>query len=193
VGGFGASGYLQQQIEFTLKLWNIRFRTPEQSWTAIVRGAVVCGIEKDTISSLRRSTYCRHSYAICLDELFLGHTHADTDLVKTKQNTFAQSQLIWILNEGDVVLDDNPRRVERDFDIEFPRNRTGIIPFPIYRHSMSEEEERPKRFKNSRDGKCPVSIARSATNAPQSYNQHAHSRSTCRGLCTTAKRTEDGV
>jgi len=102
---------------------------------------------------MRRSTYCRHSYAICLDELFSEHTHAKVDMVETKQNRFAQSQLIWILNQGDIIFADNPRRVERVFDIEFPRSRTGVIPFPIYRHSMDEEEDRPTRFKNARDGK----------------------------------------
>ncbi|KAH8727125.1 hypothetical protein GQ44DRAFT_725417 [Phaeosphaeriaceae sp. PMI808] len=153
VGGFGASDYLQQQIEFTLKLWNIKFRTPQESWTAIVRGAVVCGIEKSNINNMKKSTFCRHSYAICLDELFSEHTHAKDDLVETKQSKFAQSQLIWLLNEGDIVIGDQPRTVEREFDIEFPRSRKGSIAFPIYRHSISEEEDRPMRFKNARDGK----------------------------------------
>jgi len=194
VGGFGASGYLQQQIEFTLKLWNIKFRTPQESWTAIVRGAVVCGIEKGSISSIRRSTGCRHSYAICLDELFSEHTHAKVDMVETKQNRFAQSQLIWILNEGDVILADNPRRVERDFDIEFPRSRTGIMPFPIYRHSMDEEEDRPTRFKNARDGKYScASVIPSIANNRQSCSRPVRWRSIYRGSCEIARRTGDGV
>jgi hypothetical protein len=106
VGGFGSSDYLKQQIEFTLELWNIKFRTPTDSWTSIVRGAVVCGIEKGTIGNLKRSTRCRHSYAICLDELFSKHTHTERDLVETKQNSYAQSQLIWVLSEGDMILVD---------------------------------------------------------------------------------------
>jgi hypothetical protein len=159
VGGFGASDYLQQQIEFTLKLWNIKFRTPQESWTSIVRGAVVCGIEKDSISSLKKSTHCRHSYAICLDELFLEQKHEKCDMVETNRNKFAQSQLLWVLNEGDVILADQPRRVTREFDIEFPRSRAGVIPISVYRHSMSEDEERPTRFKNARDGKYHAEIS----------------------------------
>ncbi|KAH7085513.1 hypothetical protein BKA63DRAFT_598156 [Paraphoma chrysanthemicola] len=151
VGGFGASDYLQQQIEFTLKLWNIKFRTPQESWTSIVRGAVVCGIEKSSISNMKRSTFCKHSYAICLDELFSEYTHTTSDLVETKQQKYAQSQLIYLLNEGDVIMKDQPRRVEREFDIEFPRSRSGNKSLPIYRHSMSEDEERPTRFKGARD------------------------------------------
>ncbi|KAF2827326.1 actin-like ATPase domain-containing protein, partial [Ophiobolus disseminans] len=156
VGGFGASGYLQQQLEFTLNLWNIKFRTPKESWTAIVRGAVVCGIEKSSINSMRRSTFCRHSYAICLDELFSERTHERSDMVETKDNKLAQSQLIWILNEGDVIIADNPRTVERDFDFEFPRSKTGIVPFPIYRHTKEDDEDRPTRFKNAQDELQPA-------------------------------------
>jgi hypothetical protein len=152
VGGFGASDYLQQQLEFTLELWKIKFRTPEESWTSVVRGGVVCGIEKTTITNLKRSTRCRHSYAICLDELFSEYTHSKDDMVESRQNKIAQAQLTYLLNEGDVVLLDEPRVVEREFDFSFPRSRTGVITFPIYRHSASEGEERPTRFKNARDG-----------------------------------------
>jgi hypothetical protein len=153
VGGFGESDYLRQQLEISLDLWDIRFRTPEESWTAIVRGAVVCGIEKGSVDNLRRSISYRHSYAICVDELFSEQKHVKSDKVETKQNTFAQSQLLWLLNEGDVILADQPRRVEREFDIEFPRSRLGFIPFPIYRHSMSDDERGPIRFGNAKDGK----------------------------------------
>jgi hypothetical protein len=74
-------------------------------------------------------------------------------MVETNRNKFAQSQLLWVLNQGDVILADQPRRVMREFDIEFPRSRSGVIPVSIYRHSMSEDEERPMRFKNAGDGK----------------------------------------
>jgi hypothetical protein len=152
VGGFGASDYLQQQLEFTLELQNIKFRTPEESWTSVVRGGVVCGVEKTAISNLKRSTSCRHSYAICLDELFSDHIHEKSDMVETKQIQIAQAQLTYLLNEGDLILLDQPRIVEREFDFSFPRSRSGVIRLPIYRHSMSEGEERPTRFKNAIDG-----------------------------------------
>ncbi|KAJ4365713.1 hypothetical protein N0V83_008333 [Neocucurbitaria cava] len=150
VGGFGASDYLQQQIEYTLKLWKIKFRTPKDSWTAVVQGAVVCGIEKNTIRNMKKTTNCRHSYAICLDELFSESTHHDVDRIQANGNTYAESQLIWLLNKGDLVVADEPRTVERVFDIKFPKSRKGTIKFPIYRNS-SDDEERPTRFKNAKD------------------------------------------
>ncbi|CAO2656251.1 Nn.00g050540.m01.CDS01 [Neocucurbitaria sp. VM-36] len=155
VGGFGASDYLQQQIEYTLKLWKIKFRTPQTSWTAVVQGAVVCGIEKANIRNMKKTTHCRHSYAICLDELFSESTHHDVDRVHTNGNIYAESQLIWLLNKGDLVVADEPRTVERVFDIKFPKSRQGTIKFPIYRNS-NDDEERPTRFKNARDELEPV-------------------------------------
>jgi hypothetical protein len=128
------------------------FRTPETSWTAIVQGAVVCGIEKGNINNLKKSTYCRHSYAICLDELYSEHIHSESDMVEGKHTKFAESQLKWLLNEGDIVIADQPRIVERVFDIEFPKSKTDVIPFHIYGHSQTDDEERPTRFKNARDG-----------------------------------------
>jgi hypothetical protein len=120
----------------------------------VVRGGVVCGIEKTTITNLKRIACCRHSYAVCFDELFSKYWHSKDDMVESRQNTTAQAQLTYLLNEGDAVLLDEPRVVEREFDFSFPRSRAGVIAFPIYRHrhSASEGEERPTRFKNARDG-----------------------------------------
>lgn len=97
------------------------------------------------------------------------------DLMESKQNKFAQRQLIWLLNEGDIIIADQPRRVEREFDIEFPKSKLGVIALPIYRHTKTDEGERPTRFKNAIDGKL-----RSATRGwslltkPQSSNLLAH-------------------
>lgn len=150
MGGFGASEYLQKQIEDTLELCEINFRVPEKSWTAVVRGAVICGVEKETLNSLKKTTACKHDYAICLDELFSEMSHQNSDMVQTNGNVYAQSQLIWLLSKGDLILADQPRRVEREFDIKFPKARKGTIRLPIYRNT-NDEKGRPTRFKNSKD------------------------------------------
>jgi hypothetical protein len=126
---------------------------------------------------MKRTTHCRHSYAVCLDELFSEHTHVQGDLMESKQNKFAQKQLIWLLNEGDIILADQPRKVEREFDIEFPKSRSGVIPLPIYRHSKTDEEERPTRFKNAIDGMwqsgmCVSSLLTELQSSKQLAHQH---------------------
>lgn len=37
VGGFGESPYLQQEVEFSMRLRGIKLKRPDTSWTAVVR------------------------------------------------------------------------------------------------------------------------------------------------------------
>lgn len=47
VGGFGASTYLREKLKESLDLRKVKLRRPneDQSWTAVVKGAVVYGVE----------------------------------------------------------------------------------------------------------------------------------------------------
>ncbi|KAJ4412725.1 hypothetical protein N0V91_000487 [Didymella pomorum] len=152
VGGFGESVYLQHHLEDTLREedWKMKFRRPSESWTAVVQGAVVCGVEKDTIMNLRRTNRCRYSYAVCLDEVFNKMNHFDEELAQLNGRNVAASQLIWLLNEGDLVLRDKPCKVEQKFDLRLGKTRPGTIEVPIYRN-LSGEVERPTRFRNAQD------------------------------------------
>ncbi|KAF2127870.1 hypothetical protein P153DRAFT_432314 [Dothidotthia symphoricarpi CBS 119687] len=152
VGGFGESEYLQWQIEDTLKEEGLlmKFRRPHESWTAVVQGAVVCGIEKKGTQNLKRTNSCRHSYAICMDELFNKVHHLDEDAFQRNGTAQARSQLIWLLNKGDLILSDGPRRVEKDIDLKLTKFRQDTLKVPIFRNS-SNEEERPTRFGNAQD------------------------------------------
>lgn len=143
VGGFGDSKYLQQQLEETLKFWPIRVCVPQNPWTSIVQGAVLCGVERDKVSSLRYLTPCRYSYAICLDDLFPNFVHVKGVLATIRPKTYAEPELFYMLDEGDVVFADEPRVSEQEFDISFPRSRSTVVSFPIYRY---QGHNRPPRF-----------------------------------------------
>lgn len=155
VGGFGSSAYLRHYIEETMRDYRIRFRTPETSWSAIVQGAVVCGIDNAQIQSVRRARSCPCSYGVSMDELFQETNHARDDLVEEPDGQkYAQSQLIWLLNEGDVLIANEPRKVRKDFDISF-RKTQSHVDLPIYQHSLQhgeDVEDRPDRLKTAMDG-----------------------------------------
>ncbi|KAL1595573.1 hypothetical protein SLS59_008211 [Nothophoma quercina] len=62
----------------------------------------------------------------------------------------AEEQLKWILNKGDLILSDKPRRVEQKFTLRLDRQRQDTYIIPIYRN-LESEEGRPTRLSNARD------------------------------------------
>lgn len=95
------------------------------------------------MSSLRYLTPCRYSYAICLDDLFPNFVHVKGVLATIRPKTYAEPELFYMLDEGDVVFADEPRVSEQEFDISFPRSRSTVVSFPIYRY---QGHNRPPRF-----------------------------------------------
>ncbi|KAL6709496.1 hypothetical protein ACN47E_001431 [Coniothyrium glycines] len=152
VGGYGTSEYLKAQIADMLEEENMtmHLRTPRESWTAVVRGAVVCGIEKAGNTSLKRTNSCRHSYAFCQDEIYADSHHSSEDAVQIGALTYAQSQLDWILSKGDLILADEPTFRERSFILRLSRRRLDTLKLPIWRN-LSHESERPVRFDDASD------------------------------------------
>jgi hypothetical protein len=63
-GLFSESKYLWKEVEFSLFLRRIKLHRSETSWTAKVRGAVICGIEKETTSNLAKATALPKRYGI---------------------------------------------------------------------------------------------------------------------------------
>ena len=138
-----------------MREYRIRFRTPDTSWTAIVQGAVVCGIDNTQIPSIRQGRACACSYGVSMDEVFQETNHAREDLVQERNGElYAQAQLIWLLNEGDVIIANEPRKVRKEFDISFSKTQSHID-LPIYQHSTAHDEDesdRPDRLKIAKDG-----------------------------------------
>jgi len=131
---------------------HIKFRRPFDSWTAVVQGAVVCGIEKTNMQDLRRANSCRHSYAVCFDEDYNRMYHAGADMSRVRGKDIAAEQLKWILNKGDLVLANEPLKVEQNFELKLSASRKDIMIIPIYRNK-EDEEGRPTRLSNARYGK----------------------------------------
>lgn len=151
VGGFGESKYLQQEIDFSLRLRNIKLRVPDTSWTAVVRGAVLWGIEKDTISNLSRATPCPQNFGICVNQAYSRVFHDEQDLTyhSFTKRPQAQEQLVWLMNKGDLVLSDNPHEVSHTITVPFKDNDPKKREIKIY--SYPDNDHRPTRIQNSID------------------------------------------
>ncbi|KAI4633484.1 hypothetical protein J4E80_000850 [Alternaria sp. BMP 0032] len=154
VGGYGESEYLQAQIREMLLQERLimQYWRPQKSWTAVVRGAVVCGIEKNLTGSLKRTNSCRNSYAICLDESYTSTYHGNQEeVIKHGGEIFAKGQLTWLLNKGDLVMSNAPTKRSKTVHIHLSKQRKEMMTLKIWRY-ISDEKHRPTRLEDATDG-----------------------------------------
>ncbi|KAN0071918.1 hypothetical protein V8E54_009647 [Elaphomyces granulatus] len=135
VGGFSNSEYLQQEIEFSLGLRHIQLRRPDTSWTAVVRGAVIFGIEKPVLPTM---SACSRSYGVSVSESFSETRHDIQDRIvdPITEAPMAKEQLLWLIKKGDLILSNKPKVhvVTEIFNKTFSKTepRTGTIPIYSY-------------------------------------------------------------
>jgi len=140
---------LRQQVGFSLKLREIQLRRPDTSWTAVVRGGVIFGIEKlNSEKSLATMIPCPRSYGITVSKPFTATDHGQNELVMdpVTRRPMAKDQLMWFIKKGDVILSNEPRIVEQSFAKIFSENdlRRGEIPIYAY-----DDDDIPDRFAHS--------------------------------------------
>ncbi|KAM0246728.1 hypothetical protein ACHAP5_004499 [Fusarium lateritium] len=117
VGGFGRSPYLYNKLQSTFGATILQSRG-SKPWTAICRGAVVCGITAQSISTgLAVNVGCRiarRSYGVHVCCPFNARKHRACDKVWSKdfQAWLAKNQMRWFLKEGDNMLTKGPVRAK---------------------------------------------------------------------------------
>jgi hypothetical protein len=123
-------------------------------WTAVVRGAVISGIEKSTaVTSLSGMSACNRSYGVSISRPFLEveHNVLDKCYDSVSSSFLATQQMMWLIKKGDLILSSEPREVRGFFTINFTEARymTGTVPVYAY-----DDEDTPDRLSNSEDGSC---------------------------------------
>ncbi|KAH0538333.1 hypothetical protein FGG08_005068 [Glutinoglossum americanum] len=144
IGGFAESKYLREEIEYSLRLRNIQVRRPDTSWTAVVRGAAIFGIEKSTSKVLSAMSACPRSYGVSVSQSFSEIQHDDQDyfvdpLTKTPM---AKEQLMWLIKKGDLILSDEPKVVKQWFTKIFSETGPREGKIPLYAYSEDDIPER---------------------------------------------------
>jgi len=145
VGGFAESEYLRQEIELSLGLRHIQLRRPDTSWTAVVRGAAIFGIEKPVLPAMSASS---RSYGVSVSESFseIRHSVQDRFVHPIARAEMAMEQLLWLIKKGDLILSDEPKVVKQRFAKNFSETdpRTGTLPIYSY-----DDKDIPERLANS--------------------------------------------
>jgi hypothetical protein len=147
-----------------LELRDVELHRPDTSWTAVVRGAVICGIEKqnDFQSQFVTMEECQRSYGLAVSEEYSAIKHLEPKDVapsKLSQTYMAEEQMLWLIRKGDVLLSDLPREVSTPVALQFDINdvhlRRGKM--PIY---GSSDERAPNRYRGARRGMYEASCER---------------------------------
>ncbi|KAI9777867.1 MAG: hypothetical protein M1839_008544 [Geoglossum umbratile] len=104
VGGFGDSPYLRQKLGAWCGSRGIRMRVPGDSWGAVVKGAVIRGLEMATV--VRRK--CRRHYGTIYSKPFETGVDKESEsyICRFTKARMAPGYMSWPINRGeDVVLD----------------------------------------------------------------------------------------
>jgi hypothetical protein len=125
------------------------------SWTAVVRGAAIFGIEKSSSKALSTMDPSPLSYGISVNAPFSdveGHNTQDRVVDELTNTAMAKEQLIWMINQGDLILSNKPKESKGTFSINFLETgpRTGTI--PIYAYDQGDRDDRPDRLSISENG-----------------------------------------
>jgi hypothetical protein len=128
---------------------------PQTSQTAVVRGAVICGVEKSSTSSLAVvAKPCPRSYGIVVDKAYSEVTCDVRDIGRQGETDqmVAAAQMLWLISKGDLVLQNEPRaRHEFSKIVKEGGERTGGV--KIW-SCEKDEEYRPDRFYTNRHRVC---------------------------------------
>ncbi|OXV10191.1 hypothetical protein Egran_02048, partial [Elaphomyces granulatus] len=144
VGGFSESEYLRQEIKLCVGLRHIQLRRPDSSWTAVVRGAVIFGIEKPVLPTMSASS---RSYGVSVSGSFSEIRHSVQDrFVHPIARVPMAMELLWLIKKGDLILSDGPKVVEQRFAKTFLETDTRTGTLPIYSY---DDKDIPERFANS--------------------------------------------
>merc|ERR1711939_1152105 len=145
IGGFAESRYLEAEIDKSMNLRGIRLRRPPTSWTAVVRGAVISGIENPQSAILTKS--CPTSYGICLNEQYTAtkNFYKDEFVNPYTRQRMAAGQMTWLVQKGDLILANQNRVGERLFTHTFWEGDDGTkLTVPVY--TYERDDSLPQRF-----------------------------------------------
>lgn len=111
VGGFGASEYLRQRLFKDLKSTRnpdveVEILQPTNAWSAVVRGAVLRGLEGGIV----RSRHARRNYGVNCTQAFDSNVHDEAEkyLSSFDGTPRVRDRAFWYIKKGDEVSEDKP-------------------------------------------------------------------------------------
>lgn len=158
VGGLGNSPYLKSKLSDLGIRSDYRYPLDDR-WTAVLKGAVVCGMEKKIAPGMVRAGSFRHSYAVHA-VIYRGISKADS--------------LTWLVKKGDLLTANSPHIVTQ-ICVSWTAKK-GTVQIPIYRYA-GDTDSLPTQYKSAREDLIVAcTLSRSLNDLPRNIEIHASKR-----------------
>ncbi|CAJ2507646.1 Uu.00g088320.m01.CDS01 [Anthostomella pinea] len=141
VGGLGGCNYIYEKLKahYDGRIEILRERS-DASWTAVARGAVIAGSNKQNREITVHSRVSRYSYSWTKHEEYdpAIHSPLDLDINDVTGDAIARDQMVWFIKRGEKMAVDSPKLY--DYVRHFTLDQSGVISFSetIYRSERSE-------------------------------------------------------
>ena len=101
VGGFGGSEYLYRCVEKWAASFGIEVLQPKESGTAVVRGAVLKGLERASLSKTEVTRRTRRWYGVTSNQRYDEKKHLWEDRIYNVETgqVLAQNQISWFIQK----------------------------------------------------------------------------------------------
>jgi len=121
-----------------------------------VRGAVLCGVEKETMANLAKAKSCPKRFAIAVKEPFSTIDH-DSEYVTVDPATnqkVVDGHIKWLFKKGELILSNYVASSSERITITFSEQQRREGKITIYSYVAEEDDEyfMPKNIRNSKDG-----------------------------------------
>ncbi|KAF2823206.1 actin-like ATPase domain-containing protein [Ophiobolus disseminans] len=147
IGGFSESEYLQQELQDSFEnLRGIKLHRPATSWSAVVQGAVLYGMEITNRKHTKVMLPCPRNYGVQLNASFAKGVHDPRDQVTNPvtNHVMASKQLTWLIRKGDLLMAEEVRIIERSLVASFLETGDRVVRLPIYEYLGDDAPERYK-------------------------------------------------
>jgi len=157
--------FVQEELKRSLEMRRIIMRRPEKakSWTAVVQGAVIYGIEKAQHENVAFTSTCSRSYGVALNETYSVYKYDPKDWYtdSVTNNLTAHKQLTWFLRRGDLLLPadekENKKETKKEFMFPFYETDDRKFKLPIYVYP-DDDDDVPYRFETGQNELVEVAI-----------------------------------
>jgi hypothetical protein len=111
------------------------------------------GIEKDNYKNVVTMATCSRSYGIVMDEAISVYKYDKKDVTRNAvtNGIVAQSQLVWLIRRGDLLLSDIHKESEKRIVYHFKGGDSRKFKIPIYEY-LDDDEKEPTRFETAKRG-----------------------------------------
>jgi hypothetical protein len=151
IGGFSESEFLQEELAYSLIMRKIKLRRPQTSWSAVVRGAVLYGMESLNRKNQTQCIPCPRNYGFVMNHTYSKRMHDARDIYTNPftNQVMARSQFDWFVLKGDLLLTSETREIEKNITWNFNENARKICSLRIFEYL---DDDLPDRFETSQEG-----------------------------------------